>query len=208
MLAMWIIIGTRYACHVMTEGTSFACHISFVSDQVCLPYFPNLISISCKIWSFPVESDWTIKFAFLLSIISVNQIWPEVNVFDKEWMLNLKNMASIPGPLYYWHGKHMWSLLLLTWQAYLVRNKTVMASTLSPFYHQYGKYTWSLSFDLRVFIRDYSNRDTGPGFFQFHDSLFQRRYPLFLDNCSSSILYTLYSMDTFQRSDLAPPPTR
>ena len=102
----------------------------------------------------------------------------------------------------------MWSLLLLTWQAYLARNKTDMASTLSPFYHQYGKYTWSLSFDLRVFIRDYSNRDTGPGFFQFHDSLFQRHYPLFLDNCSSSILYTLYSMDTFRRSDLAPPPTR
>ena len=28
------------------------------------------------------------------------------------------------------------------------------------------------------------------------------------EGCSSSILYTLYSMDIFRRSDLAPPPTR
>ena len=52
---------------LILKGTKHACHISFVSDQVCLPYFQNLISISCQIWSFPVESDWTIKYAFFIA---------------------------------------------------------------------------------------------------------------------------------------------
>ena len=42
-------------------------------------------------------------------------------------------------------GKHNWSPLLLTWQAYLVRNKSDMASMFSPLYNQYGKHIWSLS---------------------------------------------------------------
>ena len=39
MLAMSVIKGAGMLAMLMTEGTRHACHISFVSDQVCLPSF-------------------------------------------------------------------------------------------------------------------------------------------------------------------------
>ena len=100
-------------------------------------------------------------------ILWPNQIWPEMAIFDRKWILNFENMASIPcpykkrwqaylirnktdmasmsSPLCHRHDKHTWSPLLLTWQAYLVRYKMDMASMFSPLYNQYGKHTWSLS---------------------------------------------------------------
>ena len=48
MVAMLVIIGTRYACHsddkgtkqfaiLVLLGTRYACHVSNIRDQVCLP---------------------------------------------------------------------------------------------------------------------------------------------------------------------------
>ena len=86
MLAISVLFRTRYACHLFLYGLGM------------FAIFFNLISISCQIWSFPVEFDWTIKYVFLLRIISINQIRPEVNVFDRKWILNFENMASIASP--------------------------------------------------------------------------------------------------------------
>ena len=85
MLAMLGILGTMYACHVDKKWDQTCLPYQFCSgpgmpaifshrDQVCLPSFQNLKSISCKTRSFPVQFDWNIRFAFLLRIISTNQI--------------------------------------------------------------------------------------------------------------------------------------
>ena len=60
-------------------------------------------------------------------------------------MLSQNVWNAIPRTRFRENPKHTWSPLLLTWQAYLVRNKTDMASMFSPLYNQYGKHTWSLS---------------------------------------------------------------
>ena len=38
MLAISVMIGTMYACHVDKKEDQI-CHISFASDQICLPSF-------------------------------------------------------------------------------------------------------------------------------------------------------------------------
>ena len=78
------IVTLRYCNILYREGTRYAFNFGHDRDQVCL----NVVISS--------QSDWTIKYASLLRLISVNQIWPEVNVFDRKWKLNFENMASIP----------------------------------------------------------------------------------------------------------------
>ena len=44
---------------LMTEGTRHACHISFVSDQVCLPSFLIGTKYACHI--FKIENPFPVK---------------------------------------------------------------------------------------------------------------------------------------------------
>ena len=49
--------------------------------------------------------------------------------YEKRWQAylvpNKTDMASMFGPIFYQHGKHTWSLIFLTWQAYLVPKKLI-----------------------------------------------------------------------------------
>ena len=55
MVAILVMIGTRYACHIVNmililKGAKNACHINFVSDQVCLPSFLLGTRYPCNIY--------------------------------------------------------------------------------------------------------------------------------------------------------------
>ena len=109
-------------------------------------------------------------------ILCSNQIGPETIVFYRKLILNFEKMASIPspyekrwqaylvpnktdmasmfGPIFYQHGKHTWSLIFLTWQAYLVPKKLIWQGYLVPYFidmtsipgpscFEYGKHAWS-----------------------------------------------------------------
>ena len=57
---------------------------------------------------------------------------------NKKAYRNKTDMESMSSPFCHQHGKHTWSPLLLTWQAYLVRYKMDIK------FWKYGKFTYSL----------------------------------------------------------------
>ena len=92
MLAIMMTKGTRYACHLDNKGDQTYLPYQFClgpdmpaifshKDWVCLPYFQNLKSISCKAPSLPVKFDWRKWCAIKRQILWSNRIRPEMNVF-------------------------------------------------------------------------------------------------------------------------------
>ena len=131
IFAILVMMGTRHACNIDDKRDQICLPYQFClgpgmpaifshKDYVCLPYFQNFKSISCKARSLPVKSDWRKWCAIKRRILWSNRIRPVMTVFYRKFIFNFENMARIPGPKQNWYDKHVWSSLLSRWQACLV----------------------------------------------------------------------------------------